>query len=46
MAMEHVLRALAPGMDTLTFAWAGGTSPGERHYYRVQGPTLLTAPTA
>jgi hypothetical protein len=29
------------GMDTLTFAWAGGTSPGDRHYYRVQGPTLL-----
>ena len=29
------------GMDNLTFAWAGGTSPGERHYYRVQGPTLL-----
>jgi hypothetical protein len=29
------------GMDRLTFAWAGGTSPGERHYYRVQGPTLL-----
>ena len=29
------------GMDGLTFAWAGGTLPGERHYYRVQGPTLL-----
>ncbi len=29
------------GMDNLTFAWAGGTSPGERHNYRVQGPTLL-----
>jgi hypothetical protein len=29
------------GMDNLTFAWAGGTAPGERHYYRVQGPTLL-----
>jgi hypothetical protein len=29
------------GMDSLAFAWAGGTSPGERHYYRVQGPTLL-----
>jgi hypothetical protein len=29
------------GMDNLTFAWAGGTSPRERHYYRVQGPTLL-----
>jgi Protein of unknown function (DUF3500) len=29
------------GMDSLWFAWAGGTSPGERHYFRVQGPTLL-----
>jgi hypothetical protein len=29
------------GMDNLTFAWAGGTLPGERHYYRIQGPTLL-----
>ena len=29
------------GIDRLTFAWAGGTSPGGRHYYRVQGPTLL-----
>jgi hypothetical protein len=29
------------GLDGLSFAWAGGTSPGERHYYRVQGPTLL-----
>ena len=29
------------GLDQLAFAWAGGTSPGRRHYYRVQGPTLL-----
>ncbi|MGH7733942.1 MAG: DUF3500 domain-containing protein [Gemmatimonadales bacterium] len=29
------------GLDTLTFAWAGSTAPGQRHYYRVQGPTLL-----
>ena len=29
------------GLDNLTFAWAGGTQPGERHYFRVQGPTLL-----
>lgn len=29
------------GLDNLCFAWAGGTSPGERHYFRVQGPTLL-----
>jgi hypothetical protein len=36
--MREIERA---GMDNLTFAWAGGTGPGERHYYRVQGPTLL-----
>src|SRR6516164_4929955 len=29
------------GLDNLCFAWAGGTSHGERHYFRVQGPTLL-----
>jgi hypothetical protein len=29
------------GLDNLCFAWAGGTLPGERHYFRVQGPTLL-----
>ena len=29
------------GFDNLCFAWAGGTLPGERHYFRVQGPTLL-----
>jgi hypothetical protein len=29
------------GMDSLAFAWAGSTEPGYRHYFRVQGPTLL-----
>jgi hypothetical protein len=29
------------GMDDLAFAWAGSTEPGWRHYFRVQGPTLL-----
>jgi hypothetical protein len=29
------------GFEKITFAWAGGTEPGVRHYYRVQGPTLL-----
>ena len=29
------------GMDNLSFAWAGGTEPGKRHYFRIQGPTLL-----
>src|SRR6266540_2296027 len=31
--------AAEPGV--LHFAWAGGTEPGEPHYYRVQGPRLL-----
>jgi hypothetical protein len=29
------------GVENLVFAWAGSSSPGERHYFRVQGPTLL-----
>jgi hypothetical protein len=28
-------------LGALHFAWAGGFEPGEGHYYRVQGPTLL-----
>ena len=29
------------GMEKVHFAWAGGTEPGEGHYFRVHGPTLL-----
>ena len=29
------------GFGKLRFAWAGGVESGEKHYYRVQGPTLL-----
>lgn len=29
------------GIDNLTFAWAGSLTPGEAHYYRIQGPMLL-----
>jgi Protein of unknown function (DUF3500) len=29
------------GMDNLTFAWAGSTEPGQRHYFRIQGRGLL-----
>jgi hypothetical protein len=28
-------------LDAVHFAWAGSTCPGERHYYRLQGPRLL-----
>ncbi|PYV93036.1 MAG: hypothetical protein DMG05_02785 [Acidobacteria bacterium] len=29
------------GVDKIHFAWAGGLNRGERHYYRIQGPTFL-----
>ncbi|MDO1451164.1 DUF3500 domain-containing protein [Rhodocytophaga aerolata] len=29
------------GMDNLLFAWAGSTQRGEKHYYRILGPTIL-----
>jgi Protein of unknown function (DUF3500) len=34
---------VAPAIEPagLHFAWAGGTAPGARHYFRVQGPRLL-----
>jgi len=39
---EPALRAVRDaGVEKLHFAWAGATSPGTRHYYRLHGPTLL-----
>ena len=29
------------GHDAIRFAWAGGLELGQRHYYRVHGPTFL-----
>jgi hypothetical protein len=29
------------GLENITFAWAGPTKAGGKHYYRVQGPTFL-----
>jgi hypothetical protein len=33
--------ACEAGLDEIRFAWAGGTRPGEGHYYSVLGPTFL-----
>jgi len=45
MAAESARDALSrmdrAGFDKVHFAWAGGTEPGQPHYYRVHGPTLL-----
>ncbi len=29
------------GVEEIHFGWAGGSEPGEPHYYRIQGPTFL-----
>jgi hypothetical protein len=29
------------GIDNIHFGWAGGIQPGEPHYYRIHGPTML-----
>jgi hypothetical protein len=41
VAEAELHRVAEAGAEYLWFAWAGGTGPGERHYYRVQGPGLL-----
>lgn len=41
-AAEAAMRNIElAGLDKLSFAWAGSTEPGERHYFRIQGPELL-----
>ena len=40
-ALEAKRRMDRRGFDEVHFAWAGGIEPGEPHYYRIHGPTLL-----
>jgi len=41
VAAERMAVATRGGLDKVRFAWAGSTVRGEKHYYRVQGPTFL-----
>jgi hypothetical protein len=41
VAAQRVARVRAAGIENITFAWAGETERGKKHYYRVQGPTFL-----
>jgi len=41
IASERLDRIKKAGVEKVTFAWAGAAARGERHYYRVQGPTFL-----
>jgi hypothetical protein len=40
-AAERLAEIKKAGVDKISFAWAGPIEPGQRHYYRVQGPTFL-----
>jgi hypothetical protein len=40
-ATDRLARIKKAGTDKITFAWAGTLDKGQRHYYRVQGPTFL-----
>jgi Protein of unknown function (DUF3500) len=41
LAAERMAKLRAAGLEKITFAWAGPTEKGAKHYYRVQGPTFL-----
>jgi hypothetical protein len=41
IAAERMARLSKAGLDNITFAWAGETTKGKKHYYRIQGPTFL-----
>ena len=40
-ARECWAETVAQGLEGLSFAWAGGLAPGERHYYCVRAPDFL-----
>ena len=41
IAADRLAKIKAAGIENVTFAWAGPVERGQRHYYRVQGPTFL-----
>ena len=41
IAADRMAAIQKSGIEKITFAWAGSTERGQRHYYRVQGPTFL-----
>ena len=41
LAADRQARLKKAGVEKISFAWAGPLERGQRHYYRVQGPTFL-----
>ena len=41
IAADRVARYKKAGEHLISFAWAGSLDRGQKHYYRIQGPTFL-----
>ena len=41
IAADRLAKIKIAGVENMTFAWAGSIERGQKHYYRVQGPTFL-----
>jgi hypothetical protein len=41
LAAAQLANIDARGFDRIYFAWAGATTPGKGHYYRIQGPSFV-----
>jgi hypothetical protein len=41
LAEQEAAKFAGGKLHAVHFAWAGGTGPGQPHYYRLQGPRLL-----
>jgi hypothetical protein len=41
IAADRMTKLKIAGIENITFAWAGSIDRGQKHYYRVQGPTFL-----
>jgi hypothetical protein len=41
IAAERLAALKKAGLEKISFAWAGAAERGQKHYYRIQGPTFL-----
>lgn len=41
IAADRMAKVKKAGIENIGFAWAGSIERGQKHYYRVQGPTFL-----
>lgn len=41
LAGSELERIQADGLENLRFQWRGGNDPSERHYYRIDGPSVV-----